>query len=660
MRSLACLCLLVVACSDDRRGHDDPDSTTDPGTPSQPSVIAECEGIAIDRDGVLDLDIERVEVAGRVTLNGAPLSDDDDFGGDRGALAFVQRGRDGVELGVARIPVLDRYTLTLTPGRYDVRYEPSGCAADGVMPCVPAVLQRNVALTEDGVLDVDVPVVTVTGRVTVDGIPMPPEDGERGALRFEHDDGAGVTGPFGSSGTASYAMRVVPDVYAVYFEANPALCADLQEVPTVPCTSGLVHERVRVDANGGLDIDLTPHTVTGQLLVDGAPMQDLLAERGSILFSRRDGDGAASFSFGTRGAARYALRVLPGRYDVTFVASATLCDQIEAPPVPCISTELQRNVLVDRDGGLDLEVATIEVRGQVTRDGATLPRSDTERGRLRFTDASADPEQASAALAPSLGTNGRGEYAITLVPGRYVVAFEAPYDTCREDNAVPCVSADLRTVALDADGVLDLDLPTVSVIGELTLDGATMPDADSDRGALVIARRTSDDEDEEKAAEGSTAGGSTESFAESGEASFGATLIRGTYDFSYVPSGYSCDGTTRSRIPCEVGRARTIEISTSGVLSLDLTPARLTGRVLVEGVPLSDDLDEELGELLFSITDRAGGFATIPLEPRYDVTLIAGRHAVLRNPDYYGACDGEAATRLPCTTSLLAGCNDLR
>jgi hypothetical protein len=189
--------------------------------------------VQLTASGALDLDVPAVRVTGQVTLNGAPMPSGVQ---SRGALTF-QLGEGGtasadlVDVGPAS------YDVVLLPGSYTIGYSPNGsCSAGALTPCNGGPLKTAVWLLQPGALDVDVPTVQVSGRVTLNGAVMPSTIGERGALNFTRVTGGGTTTPsFGSTGPVTYGLVLMPGNYVIQYSPTGGSCGDLQAV--TPCNS---------------------------------------------------------------------------------------------------------------------------------------------------------------------------------------------------------------------------------------------------------------------------------------------------------------------------------------------------------------------------------------------------------------------------------------
>jgi hypothetical protein len=236
-------------------------------------------------------------------------------------------------------------------------------------------------------------------------------------------------------------MRVLAGTYDVSYVANAALCASGGTAPPLPCNGGTLSHATALNADGVLDVDIPIATISGAVTLQGADMPAASADRGALSFMSRDGAGAvATRPFGASGAVTYALALWPGNYDVLLTANAALCKAgAAAPPVPCVGGTVSSGVGVRGAGVLDVDVKAISLSGAVDLDGAALPAASADRGSLNFGRV---PTEGGGAVALSLGTNATPSYAISVVPGRYVVSHAANAALCNGTAlpAVPCAS----------------------------------------------------------------------------------------------------------------------------------------------------------------------------------------------------------------------------
>jgi len=294
-------------------------------------------GIALASDGVLDVDVPLVRIKGAVRVDGEGMPP---APADRGVLEFRLDDGGSVRTKSFGPSGPAAYELTLIPGLYAVAWGGNaGLCGDGAVPGVPcnqAVLNEGVALTSDGVFDVDVPSVQVQGSVFLMGQPMPVAAGERGRLEFVgSDQEAYALAPFPGSGPAQFGVRLVRGTYDVGWRGNPVLCGS-----SIPCNDGRVKTEVTLGVDGALDIDLSAVTVQGTLRLAGEPLPAASEDRGVVAFELLGGGTARSDPFATQGPALYELTLLPGRYVVSHEPPHLLCAPGEQLLVPCMSQVL--------------------------------------------------------------------------------------------------------------------------------------------------------------------------------------------------------------------------------------------------------------------------------------------------------------------------------
>ncbi|HET7503628.1 MAG TPA: hypothetical protein VFK02_21555 [Kofleriaceae bacterium] len=473
--------------------------------------------IAIATSGALDLDVPRVQLSGRVQLDGAVFPST-----GHGALRFSSSGSS---VDVAIDAATASYSVVLLPGRYDIAFaDDADCA--GPVPCNAGVLRRDVEISASGALDLDLASVHVSGKLTVNGQPWTAGTGAAIELSRAGEPRRGVL-PVGADG--SYDGVIAPGRYEVRYRGDPSTCG--VHAAAAPCNAGVLRSDATLTASGALDLDVPMVAISGALSLAGSGFP-ATASRGSISFGL-DGDAVALAIAGSAPAERprYEIALVAGHYAVGFVGPDAGC----APPVPCNAGTLRRDVALTADGALDLDVPTVQLAGVVTANGAALPvLGGALRGGVRFVG----PDTGSAGAVAVLSATGTARYAVALLPGRYDVRFEGSPELCLVDNAtsVPCNRATLRTgLSIAVDGALDLDLRTARVTGKVSLDGGPMPVSSSSRATLAW----------QLAGEAPVR---LRSFGDAGMAGYAVTLLRGQYVASYAADPSTCG--PGSATPC--------------------------------------------------------------------------------------------------------------
>lgn len=666
-RDVARLSLLVAfasACGDDR-GDDattlaasatigtsatvgtsttdaDPTTGDDPTGGPQPG----CDGVELVQDGVLDLDVPAtpyVVVSGQVLLNSGALPDAD---GPRGQLRFdytSPAAPPGAVTHALAATGAENYSVVLPAGTVSVHYVPDAalCAAhpEGPMPCSGGAVLAGVTLADSGVLDLDIPAVVVSGAVTQDGAVLPDAAGPRGHLEFASTAAeVAATASLDASGPGAYAIALFPGTYDVVFAGDPALCTD--GAAPVPCNRGVALPGVDIGASGVLDVDVRRVEASGAVTVNGAAIADGAADRGALRFDPAGATtgGLVVAPFGATGPVDYAVSLVAGRYTVSLAADPSQCTGDAAPPTPCVGGPLLAEIDLQSSGVLDVDIPLIEVSGAITLAGGALPDETGDRGALAFA-------RATDVVSVALASSGPKDYRLGLMPGEYTIAYTANPGLCDGVTApaMPCAGGPLQKLPLMASGTLDVDIPVVAISGQVTLDGAALPDQPADRGSVVFT--------------GAGESSLSVALATGPFAGYAVTLLPGTYDVAYASAG-ECVGPPDDAMPCGGGRLLAgVALAGDGVLDVDIPKVDISGLVTYAGAQLPD-LSATRGALRWTRADGAGAGPTIDLETAgplpYAVAVVPGRWIVdlAANP---ALCD-DGVPAFPCTDRPLVGC----
>ncbi|MEO1269921.1 MAG: hypothetical protein AAFX99_17685 [Myxococcota bacterium] len=172
------------------------------------------QGVELSQSRTLDIRYPSVTIRGQVTVNGAPLPEDADY--SRGTLVWARAdgAGDSYTFTSGSDPL---YTAELLPGNYQVWWEPGTrfCEAHHettTVPCIGAVLLDDVALRQDGVLDIDIPSVRVSGAWTHNSEPV-----RSGDLGWFSTDSVGLS----EAQDGTYAIALVPHDYVVMPQPGP-------------------------------------------------------------------------------------------------------------------------------------------------------------------------------------------------------------------------------------------------------------------------------------------------------------------------------------------------------------------------------------------------------------------------------------------------------
>ncbi|WP_394841469.1 hypothetical protein LZC95_30895 [Pendulispora brunnea] len=502
-------------------------------TPSAVPCIAGLvkRGVSLVHDGNVDIDIPAVEVSGQVTLNGKPLPD---AGLERGRLKWAMK--DGGEFAIS---LGDRgaksYDVTLLPGVYgvDLTANPRACDTSTDIPCAGGPLRSDIAIQQNGNLDIDVPAVRVTGKVTLNDQPLPDVSTGRGQLVWRRTNGGAGEISLGTSGSKTFDVALLTGTYSIaYAPALESPCSSGQVTTMLPCAGARLREGLDITAAGNVDVNIPSVRVTGAIRLRGAALPDASDSRGAIAWSRDDGTASPVF-LGSAGPKAFSLPLVPGTYAVGYVPNASACAN-DTWAFPCVAGTLKSSITIAQEGNFDVDIPAVRVTGAITLNGQPLPNQSSLRGEVLL---ALDKAKAGAAVI-ALGSTGPKSFARTILPGSYSVELRPPGRCAALTPAgVPCVGGTLKgPIALTTDGNLDIDIPVITVRGTVTLNGAPMPDAGSTRGQAVFGLLDGGQRAESLG------------IAPSGAASYAVTLLPGRYVTVYQDNPALCRAD--SPFPC--------------------------------------------------------------------------------------------------------------
>jgi hypothetical protein len=427
-------------------------------------------GVVVAPSGatVVSADVPTVSVSGLLTVGGMAILDSGDFGFLTLVNALDASQLDSLAMGTTAV---GSYAFNAVPGTYDMKYMsnatlplPSGARTPANNT---AIVKRGIIYPASGsiTMNVDIPVATVSGHVTVNGAaPTPSNDGiltlfssELGRIDFAH----AVDG--------QYRVAVIPGTYDLYFQGGGAprnMFALLRK--GIAISSG---------PTNALDIDIPTATVTGAITIGGVATGS--ATDDGVIYL--DPDGAAGVDqvfLGYTDQGPYTVQVVPGTYDVYYASNETSTGLKTAPRNRWAKIG---NVTIPATGTttLNVDVPFAAVTGSLTVNGVSQTLGGISRGAYFLRNESGD----EARLAYTTATT----YSARIVPGTYDLYYGV-VDGQGSADLPANGAAKLKTgvvVALGGTNVIDVDLPIVTVTGAITINGAPL-DNRYDSGRILL------------------------------------------------------------------------------------------------------------------------------------------------------------------------------
>jgi hypothetical protein len=281
-------------------------------------------GVALQNDGVLDVDIPVAHLTGRLTLGGGALPAASYEHG------LIRIHGDDQSLGV--LVNLDKvtggtYTSSVVKGGYSLTYDNADSSCTGApYPCqLSATFRTGLRFDNDGALDVDVPVTTVSGKVTLDGAAPPSANFSKGQIRVRGSDGSIGTLANLDKG-ANYTARLVTGSYEVLYDNEDSSCTG----DIYPCEQMAYLRDLTAQTDGTLDVDIPTAHVTGKITADGAALP-AESSRGAMRVTGPKGARGTLINLDKQSGSNYAARVIPAAYDIDYEPILGVCDGTNLP-----------------------------------------------------------------------------------------------------------------------------------------------------------------------------------------------------------------------------------------------------------------------------------------------------------------------------------------
>lgn len=408
----------------------------------------------------LEVDLQAIDVRGAITLAGAepPQSNY-----ENGKIVFVDpRTGDEVHVGNTNN---GSYAATVLPGKYNVHYQL--LLGGDVVPSNRDAFIASVEVTADdsarAQIDIDVPVVEISGAITLDGIAPPQSNYETAALVLV-DLTTGDEVLLGETQHGDFSRRVVPGVYDLVYEQ--ILGGDV-----VPINRRARLATVDVESEPNFTVAIETATIAGDFTLDGGAMLGAPGEDGTVsLLDPATGD---EIFLGNLTTGSFNRRILPGSYDVVYSQLSA------AGALPANTGAVIRSLdVAPGDTRVPaIDVGTAVVTGSILLDGLDPPTSEFNDGRVYLRD----HDTGDSVL---LGSTRAGEFAATVVPGTYDVVYVV--ETAGEEVPVNNRATVLSSIDVTDGAELALDIPVFEVLGDLLVNGTPAPSDTGNRGQLLL------------------------------------------------------------------------------------------------------------------------------------------------------------------------------
>jgi hypothetical protein len=487
-------------------------------------------GVSLTSSTTLDADIQAVPIAGTFTVNGQPPGS-----GITGSV-WLRSTSSADQVLLAFANSSTTYTALVAPGTYDVYYQ-SGLL-DGTGNSDTATLRNTsvkvasaVVINAAGSLDIDIPSITVSGQLTVNGALNSTGQGEV-VLRRAGTDAAGDAAILGQAGNGfNYSARIAPGTYDVYFAfAN-------SEDP-----SGRVNQNARLSgpitltaSRGSLNFDVPtipslPVVRVGGALVPSSDFGSRVELHQPPPITTLGPADVAIAEFLQQTSIPVAVDVIPGIYDVYLVviSGATI---VPTGPIAVRNTNVRIAASLDlrTSANPTVDVPIVALSGQTTTAAAAAAGAVALESRTQPGDRA------------EIAFGGSGAYQANVVTDVYDVVYGsraalATGNGVRNTHAVLRSAIDLTSAGTAS---LDVAIPATQLSGRLTTFGI----AGGGSSSAHIVLRTHD-------------GSDSAHLSPMGTMTYSAWVVPGAYDVYVVndtptsTSGYPRNA--NARVGCVV------------------------------------------------------------------------------------------------------------
>ena len=400
-------------------------------------------GVTINADQALDVNVASVSVRPQFTLRGEAFPTS-----IYNSAEFYLQNSSGGEL----IPLGDSYQVNdpvlVMPGTYNVIYSHQNGSL--VPQNQHAIVKAGVTIDADQVLAVDVPAVSLRSLYTLNGDPFPSTI-YNSATFYLRNSASGDLVVLGDSYDQISSNLVIPGDYDVIYEHKNGV--------KVPLNSDtVITSDVSIASGRALLIDVPAVSVTGEFSLNGESFPASIYE--SAEFHLQDLSSDELVLLGKTNEAATPVLVVEGTYDIVY-------RHFNGSDVPQNQqATIQRDVAVNTDDQiLKIDVSAVNITGQFSLNGSAFSSSIYESA-----DFFLRPSDSEEMIL--LGSSHLQGDPVAIVAGTYDVIY-----THRNGSDVPqnknkeIVSA----VPLNSTQVLEIDVSTVSVRGEFTLNGESFP-----------------------------------------------------------------------------------------------------------------------------------------------------------------------------------------
>jgi len=424
------------------------------------------------------------------------------------------------------------------------------------------------------VIDINVNIVTVSGKITLNHSRMPDDtilDGtERGYITFfDLQSSSAYHYSIGETGEAEFAGTLFPGVYNVIFHGRNDSGQD-----AVPEAALMLAENLEITSDINKNFNMDTVVINGEITLNHSLMPDNTkssSKRGAIEFLEKKTGKTAQVNIESSGKASYSIKLFKSDYDIIFSTE----DKMYQNVLPDGSVLLSENMKIDNSGTLDFNINTTVITAKITQNSSRIA-DDTiidgqPRGNIRFVS-----QKRGKTYSFPVEEKGEAIVSATLYHGTYDVVFGSLSSSSQD--AVPQGGVILkRDLLVNSNISHSFNFNSVKISGEITLNHSTMPDNRdpnrAKRGQLVFTEKES---------------GLTSSVIidATGKAHYSKWIYVSNYDIAL----WAEDKEYQNAIPeGKVMLAENLKVNMNEEKNFNITVSRVTGAIALNSSRMPDD-----------------------------------------------------------------------
>ena len=323
----------------------------------------------------------------------------------------------------------------------------------------------NCVFPNGGIVTIDYPVVEITPELQLNGAPLVTSEENSVQIWLAQDGDLQVL--LGESHLPVVPVRVIAGTYDLVY--RDLITGTPFGLPSN--TNAIFQRDVVIDQDGPLVANVITATLTGELLLDGAPFPASAAEDGNVYAVGTSGEGEV-FLYKTSDGP-FGRILVAGQYRIVYrhESGGSIAPRNENAVIDTLD-------LAPGGNNLTTDITTHLTSGDFLVNGAAAPVSLLETG---FLEMRREPFRGFVDVVP-LGESRNQNYSLRIIEGSYSLFWMNE----RGRTLVPAnIESRIPQLPVTVDGSpIDVDVPMRTYAGTFTVNGGPAPVSPLENGSV--------------------------------------------------------------------------------------------------------------------------------------------------------------------------------